>query len=58
VTQRFTLLTFSSEQYLKKLVGGTDIEDGLKKLDNLIRGEYGMVTAQVLRVTSKIKEGV
>jgi hypothetical protein len=47
-----------SEKYLKKLVGRTDIEDGLKKLDNLIQGEHGMATAQVLKVANEIKGGV
>jgi hypothetical protein len=46
------------EKYLKKLVGRTDIEDGLKKLDNLIQGEHGMATAQVLKAASEIKGGV
>ena len=58
VTQHQDLLTYLSEKYLKKLVGRTDIEDRLKKLDNLIQGERGMATAQVLKVTSEIKDGV
>jgi hypothetical protein len=57
VIQCLTLLTFPSEKYLKKLVGRTDIEDGLKKLDNMIQGEHGMATAQVLKATSAIKDG-
>ena len=47
-----------SEKYLKKLVGRTDIEDGLKKLDNMIQGEHRMATAQGLKATSEIKSGV
>ena len=39
-------------------MGRTDIEDGLKKLDSLIQGEHGMATAQVLKATSEIKDGV
>ncbi|KAF8266114.1 hypothetical protein EI94DRAFT_1733931, partial [Lactarius quietus] len=46
----------SSEKYLKKLVGRTDIEDGLKKLDNLIQGEHGMATVQVLKATAEVKD--
>jgi len=53
-----TLLTSSPEKYLKRPVGRTDIEDALKKLDNLIQGEHGMATAQVLKATSEIKGGV
>ena len=45
-----------SKKYLKKLVGRTDIEDELKKLDNLIQGEHRMATAQGL-TTSEIKGG-
>ena len=47
-----------SEKYLKKLLGRTDIEDGLKKLDNLIQGEHRMATAQGLKATSEIRGGV
>ena len=46
------------EKYLKKIVGRTDIEDGLKELDSLIQGEHGMVTAQILQAASEIKGGV
>ena len=39
------------EKYLKKLIGKTDIEDALKRLDKLTNEEVRMVTAQVLRAT-------
>jgi hypothetical protein len=39
------------EKYLKKLVGRTEIEDALKKLDNLTNEEARMATAQVLKTT-------
>ena len=58
LTHHLTVLTSPSEKYLKKLVGRTDIEDGLKKLDNLIHREHGVATAQVLKATSEIKDGV
>lgn len=47
----------SSEKYLKKLVGRTDIEDALTKMNNMIQGEHGMATAQLLKATSDIKDG-
>ncbi|KAI0266617.1 hypothetical protein BGY98DRAFT_1181136 [Russula aff. rugulosa BPL654] len=39
------------KKYLKKLIGKTDIEDALKRLDKLTNEEVRMVTAQVLRAT-------
>ncbi|KAH9044962.1 hypothetical protein EDB83DRAFT_1564312 [Lactarius deliciosus] len=45
-----------AKTYLKKLVGMADIEDALKRLDNLIREEHQAATAQVLKVTSELKD--
>jgi hypothetical protein len=45
------------EAYLKKLVGRTDIEDALKRLDNLTREEVQMAIAQILKAMSELKEG-
>ncbi|KAH8987258.1 hypothetical protein EDB92DRAFT_1876074 [Lactarius akahatsu] len=42
--------------YLKKLVGMADIEDALKRLDDLIREEHQAATAQVLKLTSELKD--
>ena len=47
-----------SERYLKKLVGRTDIEDSLKRLDKLTQEEARMATAQVLKVTHTIDDRV
>ena len=47
-----------SEKYMKKLVGRTDMEDSLKRLDKLTQEEVRMATAQVLKVTHTINEGV
>ena len=47
-----------SEKYLKKLAGRTDMEDSLKRLDKLTQEEARMATAQVLKVTHTIDEGV
>ena len=47
-----------SGKYLKKLVGRTDIEDALKRLDKLTQEEVRMATAQVLKVTHTIDDRV
>jgi hypothetical protein len=47
-----------SEKYLKKLVGRTDIEDALKRLDKLTQEEARMATAQVLKVTHTVDDRV
>ncbi|KAI0000832.1 NACHT domain-containing protein [Russula compacta] len=39
-----------TKKYLKRLIGRTDIEDGLKRLDKLTEQEARMATAQVLKV--------
>jgi predicted Zn-dependent peptidase len=46
------------EKYLKKLIGRTDIEDALKKLDDLTKQEVQMVTAQVLETAQTVDGGV
>ena len=43
---------------MKKLVGRTDLEDGLKRLDKLTHEEARMATAQVLKVTHTVEERV
>ena len=47
-----------SEKYLKKLIGKTDIEDALKRLDKLTNEEVRMVTAQVLEATHTVEDRV
>ena len=47
-----------SEKFLQKLVGKTEIEDALKRLDKLTQEEARMATAQVLKVTHTIDERV
>jgi hypothetical protein len=46
------------EKYVKKLVGRTDMEDSLKRLDKLTQEEARMATAQVLKVAHTVEEGV
>jgi hypothetical protein len=43
---------------LKKLIGKTDIEDALKRLDKLTNEEVRMVTAQVLEATHTVDDKV
>jgi hypothetical protein len=47
-----------SETFAKKLIGRTDMEDALKRLDKLTVEEARMATAEVLRTTHAIDEGV
>jgi hypothetical protein len=44
----------NAEKYLKRLLGRTDIEDGLKRLDKLAHDEALMATAQVLKLAASI----
>jgi hypothetical protein len=46
------------EKYLKKLIGRTDIEDALKRLEKLTNEEVRMATAQVLKVTHTVDDRV
>jgi hypothetical protein len=48
---------FSSEIFARKLLGKTDIEEALKRLESLIQEEVQMVMAQILKVTTEIKNG-
>jgi septal ring factor EnvC (AmiA/AmiB activator) len=47
-----------SAKYLKKLIGRTDIEDALKRLDRLTQEEARMAAAQVLKVTNTVDDRV
>jgi hypothetical protein len=47
-----------SEKYLKKLIGRTDIEDALNRLDKLTQEEGRMASAQLLKVTNTIDNRV
>ena len=46
------------ERFLKKLVGRTDLEDAVKKLDRLTQEEARMALAEVLRITHYVRDGV
>jgi len=43
---------------LKKLVGRTDLEDGLRRLDKLTQEETRMATAEILKATHTVDERV
>ena len=43
---------------MRKLIGTTDVEDGLKRLDKLMNEEVRMVTAQVLDDTHIVENQV
>ncbi|KAH9052840.1 hypothetical protein EDB87DRAFT_1581389 [Lactarius vividus] len=45
-----------TKTFFKKLAGKKDIEDALQRLDKLEQGELRMVSAQVLKTTSDIKD--
>ena len=47
-----------SGKYLKKLVGRTDLEDALKRLDKLTQEEARMATVQVLKATHNVDDRV
>ena len=47
-----------SENFGKRLIGRTDMEDALKTLDKLTQEEARMATAEVLRATHAINERV
>ena len=46
-----------SELFSSKLLGRTDIEDALKRLDSLIQEEVQMAIALILRATTGVKYG-
>ena len=47
-----------SEKYIKRLVGRTEIEDALKRLDKLTQEEARMANAQVLKVAHVVDDRV
>jgi hypothetical protein len=47
-----------SGKYLKKLIGRTNLEDALKRLERLASEEVRMTTAQVLKATHTVDESI
>jgi hypothetical protein len=52
------LVYHTAETFLKKLVGRTDIEDALRKLDKLTQDEVRMVAAQGLKATQCVSNSM
>ena len=46
------------EKFGKRLIGKTDLEDALKRLDKLTQDEARMATAEVLRATHAVDDRV
>jgi archaellum component FlaC len=47
-----------SERFFKKLIGKSDIEDALRRLDSLIQEEHRTAAAQDVRATHRVDERV
>ena len=62
VSFRLALLRISIElhveKFLKKLAGMTDLENAVKRLDNLTQEEARMALAEVLRITHDVRDEV
>ena len=54
----FFLADYGTEKFMKRLVGKTAVEDGLRRLDMLTREESLMTTARTLGITGDIRQGV
>ena len=52
------LIERSLEKFGKRLIGRTEMEDGLKRLDKLTREEAWMGIAQNLKATHAVGESV
>ena len=53
-----TLTEWCSEKYMKKLVGRTEIEDALKRLDRLTQEEARMAAAETLKIAHTVDKKV
>jgi len=49
------LTQICSEKYLKKLIGNTEAEDSLQRLDKLTQEEARMASAELLKVTHRVE---
>jgi hypothetical protein len=52
------LTQVSLEKFLKKLLGKSDVEDALKRLDKLTQEEAKMATAEVLNNVKVLVDGM
>lgn len=59
IVSDWPLLTdLESEKYLNKLIGKNDIEDALKRLDQLTQEEARMAIVEVLKVAQRVDDNV
>ena len=52
------LIEGCSEKFAKRLIGRTEMEDGLRRLEKLAQEEVRMATAEILKVTHSVDKGV
>ena len=57
-TSIFSMTEWCTEKYGKKLIGRTDLEDALKRLDNLTQEEVRLAVAENLKATHAVNERV
>ena len=57
-TSIFSMTERCTEKYGKRLIGRTDMEDALKRLDNLTQEEVRMAVAENLKATHVVDERV
>ena len=55
---RFHALDIIPEKFLRRVIGWTDLEDGMKKLDKLTNEEVAMASAQLLKVAHNVDKNV
>ena len=55
---RFYDADIVSEKFVKRVVGRTDLEDGMKNLDKLTNEEVAMASAQILKIAHNIDNSV
>jgi hypothetical protein len=54
----FSFADYKTEKLMKRLIGKTEVEDGLQRLDMLTKEENLMTTACMLEVTGEIRRDV
>ena len=47
-----------AEKFFKKVAGRSEIDDALRRLDKVTQDEHRMATAQTLRATQGVVDGV
>ena len=52
------LADYDSEKFLKRLIGRTDVEDALLRLDSLTKEESLMAVAKNLEITQRVDQNV